>query len=562
MFDMVVRGGSVVDGTGSEPRRFDVGVVGDTIAAVEPALGPGSVEIDAEGLLVTPGFIDAHSHLDGSVTWESRMAPNSGHGITTSVMGNCGVGFAPCRPEHRAFTIDLMEGVEDIPGDVLRQGLPWAWESYPEYRAFLSERSFDMNIAGLVPHSSLRVDAMGVERALSGESATVAELALMQEVAAEALSSGAIGIGSTQLHGQKTLDGRPSPSRFADEREYLALAETLVGAGRGVLQIAPEFNQFPGALDELAMIIRVAESTGIRVTYTLKQTNAHPDGWRQLLGLTEDANQRGIDIRPQVLGRPTGAISGWESTRHRFTRCPSYLELEALPLDERFLELSRPEIREAILTEATATDPYKKLVHLMFPIVGRPDYEPLLSDSISAQAESSGMEPAQLIYDAYMADSGRGTILVTSGNYAEGNLDHAHEMLSYEHAVPGLGDAGAHCSVICDASATTSTLAYWTRDRVRGERFSVPFIVKRLTADPADLFGFDDRGRISVGAKADLNVIDYERLSLEPPRMTYDLPGGGKRLVQDANGYVATLVNGVVVRRHDDPTEALPGRLI
>ena len=563
-YDLVIRHGTVLDGSGGEPFVADVAVVGDTIAAIGVGhdLGPGNTEIDAAGLLVTPGFIDAHSHLDGAVTWEHRLAPNSGHGITTTVMGNCGVGFAPCRAEHRGFTMDLMEGVEDIPRSLLEMGLPWQWQSYPEYRRFLSPRRFDMNVAGLLPHSSLRYDVMG-PRSITGEPATAEDLAVMAEQTREALASGAVGVGSTRILGQKTRDGRPSPSRFATEDEYAALAGAIAEHGRGVLQIAPEFNQFPTALDELAMIIRVARTFGITVTYSLKQTNRYPQGWRQLLELTAAANADGVDIHPQVLARPTGAVIGWETSRHRFSRCPTYRSVEDLPLPARVTELARPAVRERILAEARADeDRFAPSIHLLFPVDGRPDYEPEPANSVAARAAADDAEPAALIYDCYMARHGHGLVLSTSGNYAEGNLDFAMEMLQFDTAIPGLGDAGAHSSVICDASATTSTLSYWTRDRVRGGRLGVPFVVKRLTADIADVFGLHGRGRVEVGAKADLNVIDYDRLSLQPPRMTYDLPGGGRRLVQDAEGYVATVVNGVLVARHDQPTDHLPGILI
>ena len=561
-YDLAIRGGTVFDGGGGAGFVADVAVRADTIVAIGTQLGAAVEEIDASGMIVTPGFIDAHSHLDGAVTWESRLAPNSGHGITTTVMGNCGVGFAPCKPEHRGFTMDLMEGVEDIPRAQLEIGLPWQWCSYPEYRDFLTPRCFDMNVAGLLPHSSLRYDVMG-PRSLTGEPAAAEDLAIMGALAAEALEAGAIGIGSTRILGQKTRDGRPSPSRFATEDEYEVLAAALAEAGSGVLQIAPEFNVFPDAIDELSMIIRVARTFDITVTYSLKQTNGYAHGWRALLELTAAANAQGVRIHPQVLARPTGVIMGWETNRHRFSRCPSYRAIAGLGLEERLVQLAARSVRAQILAESAAdAERFAAQLPSMFAMGEQPDYEPAAEDSIAARATRDGVDPAALIYDAYPADDGRGTILLTSGNYAEANLDFAREMLQFDTAIPGLGDAGAHSSVICDASSTTSTLSYWTRDRVRGARLPVPFVVKRLTADVAGVFGFADRGRVQVGAKADLNVIDYDRLALRSPRMTYDLPGGGRRLVQDAQGYAATIVDGVAVLRHDQPTGALPGRLI
>ncbi len=569
--DLIIRGGLVVDGSGGEPFRGDVVIDDGHITAVEPVENPGPGadrrsgrhDIDATGLLVTPGFIDTHSHLDAAATWEHRMVPNSGHGITTTVMGNCGVGFAPCRPEHREFTIDLMEGVEDIPRAVLELGLSWSWESYPDYLDVIAERSYDMNLAGLVPHSCLRVEAMGLDRALGGEPANAAERATMRALAADALAAGAVGIGSTRLVGQRTRDGRPAPSRFADRDEYLALGSAIAEVGHGVLQVAPEFNRYPDVLNELAMLIEVARSTGITITYSLKQTRSHPDGWRRMLDLTAAARADGVDLRPQVLARPTGAVIGWETNRHPFSHCPTYAVIADLPLERRFHALADEGIREQILIEATEMGTgYDAVVDSMFALGPNPDYEPDPGESIGARARAANTPPLALLYDHYQSARGHGVVLLTSGNYADGNLDFALDMIRFDGAVPGLGDAGAHCSVICDASATTSTLSYWTRDRTRGDRLDVPFVVRRLTADPASLFGFHDRGRLVVGARADVNVIDHDRLSLATPRMTYDLPGGGKRLVQDAVGYVATIVDGVVVVDHDRPTDALPGRLL
>ncbi len=569
--DLIIGGGLVVDGSGGEPFLGDVVVDGGRITAIDRAEATGAIPpqrsagrfVDAAGLLVTPGFIDTHSHLDAAATWEHRMVPNSGHGITTTVMGNCGVGFAPCRPEHRAFTIDLMEGVEDIPREVLELGLTWSWESYPDYLDVLAGRSYDMDLAGLVPHSCLRVEAMGLERALSGEPSDPEERATIRSLAVEALRAGAVGIGSTRLIGQRTRDGRPAPSRFADRDEYLALGSAIAEAGHGVLQIAPEFNRYPDVLDELTMLIEVARSTGITITFSLKQTRSEPDGWRRMLDLTAAARADGVDLRPQVLARPTGAILGWETNRHPFSGCPTYAVVADLPLERRYHALADAGIREQILVEATAMGTgFDAVIDSMFPLGAVPDYEPHPDESIGARARAAGSPPLALLYDHYQRDRGCGVVLLTSGNYADGNLDFAVEMLRADGAVPGLGDAGAHCSVICDASATTSTLSYWTRDRTRGERLDVPFVIRRLTADPASLFGFGDRGRLVVGARADINVIDHARLSLATPRMTYDLPGGGKRLVQDAVGYVATIVDGVVVVDHDQPTGALPGRII
>jgi len=571
--DLIIRNGTIVDGTGAEPFRADIAIRDDRIAAIEPVdhraghapVGDHSStrDIDASGRLVTPGFIDPHSHLDGHASWEHRLKPDSGHGITTTVFGNCGVGFAPCAPEHRRFTVALMEGVEDIPAEVLDEGLPWAWETYPEYLSFLAERTFDMNVAGLLPHSLVRVHVMG-KRAIEGEPATAADIKAIARLTEEALAAGAVGVGSTRVVAQRTLSGIPSPSQHAEEGEYLAIAQAIAAVGHGVLQIAPEFKQFPRAEHELAMIIRVCAETGVPVVYSLKQANADPDGWRRLLDMTAAANAEGLPIHPMVLGRPTGAIAGWETSSHRFSRCPSYRQIAHLPLQARVEFLARPEVRAAILSEEAAgeTDRFATMDHLTFPMGAVPDYEPGPESSIASVAERTGGAAAALTYDTFMARDGRGMLFVASGNYSDGSLEPAREMMQFEGSVLGLGDGGAHSTLICDASATTSTLSFWTRDRTRGERLTVPEVVHKLTAEPARLFGFADRGELAPGRKADLNIVDYERLGLSAPRMDYDLPGGGRRLVQDATGYDAIVVNGSLVGRHDQPTASLPGRLV
>jgi N-acyl-D-aspartate/D-glutamate deacylase len=562
VLDLIIRNGRVFDGSGGPDRELDVGIQGGVIAALGRDLGEALEVIDAGGMIVTPGFIDIHSHLDGNATWEHRLKPNSGHGITTTIFGNCGVGFAPCGPAHRDFNVALMEGVEDIPADLLEAGLDWSWESYPEYLAALAARSFDMDIGGLVPHSCLRVYVMG-ERAIQGEPATARDIAAMAELVTDAVRAGAMGVGSTRLVGQKTRSGIPAPSLGATLDEYLGLGRALTNAGRGVLQIAPEFNQYPRAEEELEMILQVARETGCPVTYSLKQTNDFPEGWRGMLERTEMANRSGLTVCPQVLGRPTGAIITWDANRHPFSGCPTYEEIADLGIDARLERLREPEIRTAIIEEATRNPGgFARHFPRMFAVGDTLDYEPAEEDSVVAIADRKGVPVAPLLYDALMADDGRGILLLTSGNYAQFSLDPALAMMRYPRSLPGLGDGGAHCTVICDASATTSMLTLWTRDRTRGERLPVPLVIEKLTSLPAGFYGLKDRGRIEVGLRADLNVIDYQHLELEKPRMIYDLPAGARRLVQSACGYVATLVAGEPVYLNDAFTGALPGRLV
>ena len=566
MFDLVVRGGQLIDGTGGEPFSADVGITDGRIAYIGSDADPGRDEVDAQGRLVTPGFIDVHSHLDGNATFESRLKPNSGHGVTSTVIGNCGVGFAPCRPEHRAFQVALMEGVEDVPASLLNAAITWRWQSYPEFLDVLAGRRYDMNVAGLVPHSCLRTWVMG-ERAIAGEPATDADLKAIRSLVREAMQAGAVGVASTRLVGQKTLDGIHCPSLGADFQEYLAIAEAMASVGEGVLQIAPEFNQFPRALEELQMMLDVVERSGVRLTYSLKQTNTHPDGWRELLDMTAAAQVRGARVAPQVLARPTGAIISWECSFHPFARCAAYAPLSELPLTERLNALKRPDTRHQLLDEAqrlrqAAPERYQRQQQLLFPVGSEVDYEPTPEQSVSAIAERTGQSAIEVIYDSLLAHNGKGCLLMTSGNYAQFSLEPAREMLAFAGAIPGLGDAGAHSSVICDASSTTYMLSYWTRDRTLGPRFSVSEIVRKMTDDCAEFFGFKDRGRLEVGMVADINVLDYEKLRLLPPQMTYDLPAGGRRLVQKSEGYDATIVAGQIVHRFDQQTSALSGRLL
>jgi N-acyl-D-aspartate/D-glutamate deacylase len=569
--DLVLRGGTIVDGTGAAPYEGDVTISDGRIADVGPVgvadrfvAGRGVEELDARGLLVTPGFVDVHTHYDGQVTWAERLLPSSGHGVTTALFGNCGVGFAPCRPSDRALLMRVMEGVEDIPEPVLSAGLPWTWESYPDYLELLATRRYDMDVGGLLPHSALRIFVMG-ERGAAGAPATAADRAAMRELAYEAVRAGALGVGTSRLKGQKGSDGAPIPTLEADERELRSIAKGLRDAGEGILQIAIEFNRFPDALDELAAVIRVAEVTGCTATFSMKQSNSDPEGWRRLLAAADEANAAGIRIRPQVFSRPTGAILGLETSVHPLSRAPTYQPLASLPLAERVEQLRRPAVRRQILDELA--DPGRRMrsrvgFGLMFPMADPPDYEPRPEDSLAAEAERRGVPPEELAYDLMLADDGRGQLLLAGGNYAQATLDPALEMMRNQHSVLGLGDGGAHCTIVCDASLPTHLLTYWTRERTRGARLPLPDAVRRLTRDGAELLGLQDRGVIAAGYRADVNVIDYQRLALHAPRMVYDLPAGGRRLLQDADGYVATIVDGTVVYRGGEATGELPGRLV
>lgn len=563
-YDIVIRGGAIVDGSGAEPFEADLAISGDRIAAIGAITGSGAEEVDARGQIVTPGFIDLHTHLDGHVTWEERLHPLTGHGITTALIGNCGVGFAPCQKADRDLLIHLMEQVEDISFADLSAGLPWGWESFPEYLDVLAARRYNVDIAALLPHSSLRAFVMGA-RGLN-EPANAQDLAALRSVTAEAVRAGAMGLGSTRLQDQRTHTGERIPSLFADEDEYAALALGMRDGGGGSLQIAIEFNQMPVACAELEMLERIGRQSQQPIMYSCKQTNGAPDGWRDLLAISDRANENGVVIQPQVLGRPTGAILGLATTMHPFSRCESYAPLAALPVAEKAAAMRHPDMRERLIAELRSGQsrvPGRvRGFTLIFPLADPPNYEPEQEESIEALAAARGIDSTELMYDLLVADGGTNLFLMAGGNYAQFTLDPALEMLKNPYSVPGLGDAGAHAGIICDASATTTMLSYWTRDRRRGAKVSVAQAVRWLTGDSARALGLADRGLIKVGLKADVNVIDYDRLRLRRPRATSDLPAGGTRLVQDAEGYSATIVSGGIVHRDDRPTDVLSGRLV
>jgi N-acyl-D-aspartate/D-glutamate deacylase len=562
-FDLVIRGGTLADGTGAQPFAGDVAIANGRIAAVGDIAQSGKEEIDASGLLVTPGFVDLHTHLDGHVTWENRLKPNTGHGVTTAIIGNCGVGFAPCRPQDRDLLIRMMETVEDIPYADLQKGLPWDWETYPEYIEALGRRRYNMDIGTLIPHSTLRAYVMG-ERALSGEMATATDLATMAALTRDAIRAGALGFGSSTLTDQKTGDGRHIPSFGADEKEFLAITRGMAEAGAGLLQIAFEFNEFPGAIDELEMLVRVAKQSGRPLTFSLKQSNSHTEGWRELLAISDRANREGAVVYPQVFGRPTGAVLSFAGSLNPFARCPAFRPLSKLPLAERLRELRRPELRAKLIAEVkkfpltTRSDGFS----LFFPLIDPPNYEQPLEESIEMRARAQNISGAELAYDYLLRDEGQAMLLLAGGNYADYNLDPSFEMLRNAHAVPGLGDGGAHSAIVCDASISTYMLSYWTRDRTRGDRLPLAYAVKLLTQSSANAIGLRDRGVIKPGYKADINVIDYANLKLRAPRLNHDLPAGGARLTQAAEGYVATIVSGEIVHRDDRETDRLPGKVI
>ena len=563
-FDLVIRNGTIIDGLGGQPYVGDVGVRAGVIAAVGTVEGTGDREIDATGLLVTPGFVDLHTHYDGQAIWSERMTPSSAHGVTTAVMGNCGVGFAPCRPDDHAVLVDVMAGVEDIPGVVMVDGLPWHWETFPEFLDAVDRGRRDIDVAAFLPHSPLRVYVMG-ERGVNREPATDEDLALMRKLAAEAVRAGALGFASSRLTLHKTAGGQPIPSYEASYSEIEAIARGVDDAGGGLLQFVPDLmaGDYEGAL---AAVFDVAAEVGLPVTFTLAIGNAGPPIHLDALTMVEKANANGGDVTGQIFPRPIGLVLGLDLSGNPFVMYPSYREIADLPLAQRVAEMRKPEVRQRILTDTPAADGHPLMFaaqawNFMFPLGDPPNYEPAPEDSIGARAAARGVDPREEAYDRLLDDDGHAMLLVTLANFRDGSLDTVAELIQRDDVVLGLGDGGAHYGMICDASFPTYLLTHWVRDRASG-RLGVPEVIRELTSVPARIAGLADRGRIAVGYKADLNVIDADALRLHRPVVVNDLPAGGRRLDQSADGYVATIVAGEVIAENGVPTPARPGRLI
>lgn len=565
-FDLVIRSGNVIDGTGAQAREADVGVLGGKIACIGDIAGRGREEIDATGQIVTPGFVDIHTHYDGQVTWETRLAPSSGHGVTTAIMGNCGVGFAPCRPEHRDTLIRVMEGVEDIPEAIMTTGLPWNWETFPQYLDTLERRRYDIDFAAQVPHSAVRVYVMG-ERGEHREPATPSDLRQMTEIVKNAVSGGAIGVSTSQHLGHRTVKGEPAPSIGAALDELLALAQGLREANAGVFQIVTDgFFAKSTAENEMRVIREIARAAGRPVSFSLLQKNHHPEFPEGMLELTRKAQAEGLPIKAQVFPRPVGVLMGLELSLHPFRYHPSYQAIHHLPLPQRVAEMRRPERRKAILAESPAhpNPVYLRLISEYvgaFPLGDPPHYEPDPSQTVRGLAASAGVTTAEIAYDKLLENDGNALLLSPASNFSEGNLEAVHKMITDDNSLIALGDGGAHYGMICDSSFPTTLLTYWTRERPTG-RVPLEWAVNRLTHRNAAAVGLNDRGVIAEGMKADINVIDYDRLKLHLPKLSYDLPAGGRRLTQAAEGYTATVVNGSVTYRNGVATGQLPGRLV
>ncbi|HEY2178258.1 MAG TPA: amidohydrolase family protein [Caulobacteraceae bacterium] len=559
-FDLIIRGGEVFDGSGAPGFAADVAVKGGHIAAVGKFAGRGAEEIDARGFIVTPGFVDIHTHYDGQATWDGRMQPSSWHGVTTVAMGNCGVGFAPCRRADHDTLVRLMEGVEDIPFPVLSEGLPWNWETYPDYLDALESRAFDVDIASQLPHAALRVFVMG-ERGARREPATAADIAAMAAIARDAAKAGALGFTTSRTLNHRTSDGSPTPTLTAGEDELTGIALGLAAAGAGVLQVVSDFTD-PEL--EFAMLRRIVERSGRPLSFTLVQSPIDPAAYKTLLAALESAVADGLPMAAQVAARPVGVLLGLELTVNPFSQVPTYREISALSLDERVARLKDPDFRARLIADEPREGARRMptnwgRMHLMEE---RPDYEPGPETTVEAVARARGVAPHEVALDHMLSHGGRGMLYVPFLNYVEGSLDAAHAMIVHPATVPGLSDGGAHVGMICDGSFPTTLVTHWTRDRTRGPKLPLADVIRMQTRDTARTVGLNDRGLIAPGYRADLNVIDYEALTLHAPAVAYDLPAGGRRLIQKASGYVATVVGGAITYRGGEATGALPGRLV
>ena len=557
-FDLVIRGGSVIDGTGAPARTADVAISGGTIAEVGKVGGSGEREIDADGAVVTPGFVDIHTHYDGQATWDSRLNPSSDHGVTTVVMSNCGVGFAPVRPGDHGKLIELMEGVEDLPGAVLSEGLAWDWESIPEYLDALERRPHDLDFAAQVCHGPIRLFVMG-QRGADREPATAEEIAEMGRLAAEGIRAGALGFTTSRTLNHRTAAGAPAPTVRAEREELVGIAEAVGATGTGVLQVVSDFED---PADELSIMLEMMRRSGRPLSVSLLQ-GRRGTGYRKILDAMSRANAEGLAMRAQVAARMVGILVGLEGTVNPLRAAPSYRALGDLDRAALAERLGDPDVRTAILGELRAREGGMGLrFDGIFELGDPPDYEPGPEASIAARAGALGVQPDELLYDLLRGDGGRTLLLLPFLNYFDGNLDAAGELLAHPHTVPGLGDGGAHVGTICDGSFTTTLLTHWARDRRNGTRLDLPFLIQRQCRGTAETVGLLDRGLLKPGYKADVNVIDFGGLRLNPPAMAHDLPAGGKRLLQTASGYLHTIVSGQEIYADGEPTGALPGQLV
>ena len=561
---LVIRGGTIVDGQGGKPYSGDVAIDDGVITAVGRVDGKGHREVDAAGAVVAPGFVDIHTHYDGQATWDERLLPSAWHGVTTAVMSNCGVGFAPVVPSHHQRLIDLMEGIEDIPGTALHEGLSWQWETFDEYLDAADARPHDIDFAAQVPHAALRVHVMG-DRAESGRAATSDDIAEMAKLARAGVEAGALGFTTSRTLNHRSVTGELTPSYDAGIDELAGIAAELGVAGKGVLQLVTDFLDVDADFEVMTAMMR---ASGRPLSVSLAQFPLKPDAYAEVLHRMKEVNAQGMQMRAQVAARGVGLLMGLPCTLHPFMTNPVWQKVAGMPIAEQVQVMRDPSFKDQVLAAQTKEKNANLIggrlidkFHLMFEMTDPPNYEPDPSDSIAARAQHAGVSPENLVYDVMLGDSGQAMVYVISANFVSGNLDVVHTMLTDDNTVPGLSDGGAHVGTICDGSFPTTLLEHWVRDRDR-DRIPLEFVVQRQARDTARAVGLNDRGVLATGYKADVNVIDMERVRLRRPQMQWDLPGGGRRLLQRAEGYRHTFVNGLETYRDGEPTDALPGRLV
>ena len=568
MHDIVIRGGKIVDGTGAPATNGDVAIDGDRIVQVGGKAGPGKREVNADGRLVTPGWVDVHTHYDGQATWDPVLAPSSWHGATTIAFGNCGVGFAPVRQKHQQALIEMMEGVEDIPGITLTEGLKWDWESFPEYLDALARLPRTIDIAAQIAHHPLRVYVMG-ERAIAREQATAEDIEAMGRLTEEALKAGAVGFTTSRTDQHKTLAGDLVPGRYAEHEELIAIGKAMGRAGRGTFGMLSDFED---EATEFRWMRQVARDSGRPVWFLLTDRSYDPQRWRRLMAGVDAARADKLPMFAQVAGRPVGLTLGLGTSLNPFGLREAYAEVAKLPPAQMLAKLRTSEIRRLVLSQDASPRLLEVLPPLsrqiatrwdrMYPLGEQPDYEPPPERSIAAMAAREGVDPAAFCYDYLVGGDGNRMVYFPVTNYVHGDLEVVREMIEHPHTILGLSDGGAHCGVICDASLNTSMLSHWVRDRTRGPRMKLERVVKHMTSETADFYGFKDRGRLQPGLKADVNVIDFDGLRLHSPKMIFDLPAGGRRLVQHVDGYDMTICSGTPIFEKGQETGARPGRLV
>jgi len=560
MHDLVIRNGKVVDGSGEESFMGDIAIDGDRITKVGLVEDQGKEEIDAKGHLVTPGWVDIHTHYDGQVCWDSYLTPSCWHGVTTVVMGNCGVGFAPVKPGTEEFLVQLMEGVEDIPGTALHEGVTWDWESFPEYLDSIGKKNYAIDVGAMIGHGPIRSYVMGYDRCQGKEEATDIEIEKMAEITKEAIEAGALGFSTSRTYLHRDKFGEYVPGTEASAKEMRKIANAIADLGKGTLEIVSDWMDKDIELDWVKEFVEESDRT---LTYA--QTSGDPfETWKYC----EENFSKGVKIRPQYSGRPTGMLFSLESTVHPFIAHPSYAEIADKSLEEKVSKMRDESFKQKILSEEPAVDKNHMIYTLMtsfdkqFPMDHVPNYEPPIEASIVGIAESSDKPVMEVLYEELLKNDGKTFIWAPFGPYPNHNLDFYKMIIEFESSVAGLSDGGAHCGLICDASMPTWNISHWSKDREKGEKIPLEFVVRKQTKETAETFGLMDRGQIKEGYMADINVIDYDNLCVFKPEMVHDLPTGSRRIIQKAQGYKATIKSGVVTFKDDEATGAMPGSLI